>query len=232
VQIVVNHVTRMRSPRVCVAGIEQDTLTHVRPTTPPDIPIPRTLLRSEGGPFGPGALVDLGEARPASQRPEVEDHRVDVAQAQHIEDLPDERYLDVLESVKHPSIAAAFGADLCEIRSRKFAVPIGRGQCSLAVLQVKPPRLYIAWEKLFLDMTDSDGVTAQLRVTDARFYEPDQMTIRTDLVHDVRRRLAGKVHTYAMLGLAHAIHDDDGGDVHWLQCNGVCLADRPVGDSP
>lgn len=231
-QIVVNHVTRMRSPRICVAGIAQDALTHVRPTTPPEAPILRSLLRSEGGPFGPGALVDLGAVAPAGQCPEVEDHLVDMAQAQHVEDLSDERYLNVLESVKHRSIATAFGTDLREIRSRKFAVPLGRGQCSLAVLQVKPPRLYIAWEKLFLDITDSDGVTAQLRVTDARFYEPDQMTIRTDLVRDIRRRLARKVHTYAMLGLAHAIHDDDGGDVHWLQCNGVCLADHPVGDSP
>jgi hypothetical protein len=86
-------------------------------------------------------------------------------------------------------------------------------------------------ERFFGRLADV-GIQRLLRVTDARFYEPDQMTIRTDLVHDVRRRLAGKMHTYAMLGLAHAIHDDDDGDVHWLQCNGVCLADRPVGDSP
>jgi hypothetical protein len=68
-------------------------------------------------------------------------------------------------------------------------------------------------------------------VTDARFYEPDHRTVKTDIVKNVSRRVARGAQTYAMLGLAHAI-PDDGADLHWLQCNGICLADRAVSDVP
>lgn len=69
-------------------------------------------------------------------------------------------------------------------------------------------------------------------MTDARFYEPDHETVKTDLVESVSRRLASGVKAYAMLGLARAMWDEDGGNVHWLQCNGICLADRAVRDVP
>jgi hypothetical protein len=63
VQIVVNHLTRMRGERICVAGIDMQTGEHVRPTTSAAAPLTRRLLRSNGGPFEVGAVVDLGSAR-------------------------------------------------------------------------------------------------------------------------------------------------------------------------
>jgi hypothetical protein len=70
-RIVVNHVTRMSSPRICVAGIDPETIKHVRPTTPQTDPITRNLLREEGGPFGMGAVVDLGATVPEPTSPET-----------------------------------------------------------------------------------------------------------------------------------------------------------------
>jgi hypothetical protein len=230
-QIVVNHVTRMRAPRICVAGIETNTLEHVRPTTRATEPITRALLRSEGGPFGPGALVDLGDVVSEGVRPEVEDHRFATARARHVEDLGDELYLKVLDNVKHDGLETAFGPDVREIRPRKLAVPAGRGERSLAVIEVETPRLYIdSWGKLFLDV--EEDIEAKLRVTDIRFYEADQDAVDREVVEDVSGRLLNGVKTYAMVGLARAMQDQDAGDVHWLQCNGLCLADRAVGDVP
>jgi hypothetical protein len=83
-QIVVNHVTRMEAPRICVAGFEARELEHVRPTTPPTDPITRKLLREEGGPFGMGAVVDLGAVASVPSPPEVEDHRFKTANARHL----------------------------------------------------------------------------------------------------------------------------------------------------
>jgi hypothetical protein len=218
--------------RICVAGIEKDTFKDVRPTTPKADPITRKLLRSEGGPFGPGAVVDIGHVVQDGQRPEVEDHRFVTTQARHIEDLSDESYLAVLDDVRHDSIEAAFGSDLHEIRPRKLAVPAGRGKRSLAVVEVEMPKLYIDdWGNLYLDVDDG-GTEAKLRVTDVRFYEPDHKTIKGDVVENARARLASGVQTYAMIGLARAMWDKDGGDVHWLQCNGICLTDEAVGDVP
>lgn len=218
--------------RICVAGIEKDTLAHVRPTTPRTDLITRELLRSEGGPFGPGALVDLGPVIPEGQRPEFEDHRFVTKQARHVEDISDERYLALLADVQHDSITGAFGAEIHEVRPRKLAVPAGRGERSLAVIEIHAPEVYInRWGNLYVDIEGAD-TKANLRVTDVRFYEADHKTVKRDVMETVRGRLASGVKTYAMLGLARPMWDDDGGQVHWLQCNGLCLADRAVSDLP
>jgi hypothetical protein len=230
-QIIVNHVTRMSESRICVAGVERETLRDVRPTTPKTDPITRQLLRSEGGPFGPGAVVDLGRVTPEGQRPEVEDHRFVPANARHVEDLSDGPYLKLLEDIRQDGIEVAFGPDIREIRPTKLGVPAGRGLRSLAVVGVKTPKLYVDnWGKLYLDVNDG-STKAKLRVTDVRFYKSDQR-IKADVVKNVAARLSGGVKAYVMVGLARAMWDKDGGDVHWLQCNGICLVDHAVGDVP
>jgi hypothetical protein len=92
------------------------------------------------------------------------------------------------------------------------------------VLQIKFGNLYL---KL-----DAPNTPVDLRVTDVRFYEPDHATIRRDLVTDVSARIASGVPVHAMLGLARAMADSDGGYVHWLMANALCLADRAVADVP
>lgn len=169
-QIIVNHVTRMRAPRICVAGIDERTRRHIRPITPRSDPLTRELLRSQGGPFGPGAVVDIGALAAQGRPPEVEDHRFAASQARHVEDLADDAYLTALGKVARGSVVEAFGPALREVRPRKLAVPAGRGECSLAVVEVRCPRLHIdGWGKLRLDLDDGH-VSARLPVTDARFY--------------------------------------------------------------
>lgn len=229
-QIIVNHVTRMASPRICVAGIDAATFQHVRPVTPSTDLITRALLRENGGPFGAGALVDLGTVLACPNAPETEDHEFATAQAKRIEDLSDDVYLELLGQVSDEDVPTAFGPDLVEVRPRKLAVPAGRGTRSLAVPVVNP-ELRVKFENLYLKL-DPPNTPAELRVTDVRFYEADHKTVKRDIVDDVNGRLASGVTAYAMLGLARAMHDNDGGDVHWLMANGLCLADRAVGDVP
>ena len=93
------------------------------------------------------------------------------------------------------------------------------------------PRLQIEFDNLFLKL-DTSSLTATIRVSDYRFYESDHETIRRDVVNDVRRRISAGVPLYGMLGLARAVEDAEAGYVHWLMVNGLCLADRPVGDKP
>ncbi len=231
-QIVLNHVTRMHVPRICVAGIEPKTLAPIRPTTPKTDLITRDLLRVNGGPFGPGALVELGDVVPEGKPPEVEDHRFETKQARHVEDLSDERYLAILDGVAQDSLDFAFEPDLREIRPGKFAVPAGHGENSLAVVPAEAAELRIDWEKLYLYL-QIGGAQAKLRVTDARFYEFDDFALNAGLVAGVNRRLKSGVAAYAMLGLARALYDKRADEyLHWVQCNGLCLADRAVADLP
>jgi hypothetical protein len=235
-RIVVNHVTRMSSPRICVAGINPETFEHVRPTTRQTDPITRTLLREEGGPFGMGAVVDLGEIVPKPSPPETEDHLFRAAGARHVEDLAGSDFLELLDEVSAPDLASAFGSALERV-GWKYAVEVGCGERSLAVVRPNK-RLILAVDdkfgkrKLQLQFSDLDP-PAYLPVTDVRFYEEDQATIETSVVEDVARRLRRRVDAFLMLGLARAYQaTNDDRERHWLQLNGLCLTDNPVGDTP
>jgi hypothetical protein len=86
--------------------------------------------------------------------------------------------------------------------------------------------------RLQLRLNDVDPPT-YLPVTDVRFYEADQETIKTALVDDVSRRLKSGVDAFLMLGLARAYRaSKDDRERHWLQLNGLCLVDKPTDDLP
>ena len=169
-QIVVNHVTRMKTEeRIWVAGIDVATFENVRPVTPKTDLITRQMLRENGGPFGPGAVVDLGEVESCPSPPETEDHRFETPAARHLEDLTDDEYLALLEEVRDEDLPTAFGPALIEVRPGKLAVKAGEGTCSLAVVQVADPILHIKFGNLYMKF-DTPETQAEVRVTDVRFY--------------------------------------------------------------
>ncbi len=222
----------MTGRRICVAGIETATYRHVRPVTPRgDDFLTRMLLRENGGPFGAGALVDIGSVVAVPNAPETEDHEFDATRAKRVSDVDGESYLELLGALGEADVQAAFGSALVEVRPRKFAVPVGCGERSLAVVPAVRPELSVKSGKLYLRL-NAPATPADPRVTDVRFYTAD-LTIERDVVDDVNRRLAAGTRAYAMLGLARAIRDNaTGQDLHWLMANGLCLADRAVGDRP
>jgi hypothetical protein len=221
----------MTGSRICVAGIDTLTYRHVRPVTPPGDLLTRVLLRENGGPFGAGALVDVGSVVACPTAPETEDHEFDMMRAKRVSDVDEETYLDLLRALAETDIQAAFGSELIEVRPRKFAVPAKCGERSLAVVPAAVAELCIRSDKLYLRL-NSPVKLAEVRVTDVRFYTAD-LAIRRNVVKDVNRRLAAGIRAYAMLGLARAIPDDAAEqDLHWLMANGLCLADRAVGDVP
>jgi hypothetical protein len=192
------------------------------------------LLTDNGGPVEIGASINLGDVSPVPSPPESEDHRVRTRDLERVRTLDDDEYLDVLEAASEPDLETAFGIDL-ERRGWKYAVESGRGTTSLAV--IKPRRrvdldVDDRFGKLQLRFNDADPPT-YLGVTDLRFVETDNQTIRREVVEDVHERLRRGVGVYVMLGLARAFraeHDDR--DRHWLQVNGLCLEDRPLSGAP
>jgi hypothetical protein len=232
-KIVINHATRMEAPRVCVAGIDLSTLEHIRPTTPPGDPITRKLLREEGGSFGVGALVDIGTITPDPSPPEVEDCLFNIDQVQFEKDLSGEDFLELLTEMCAVNLGSAFGPELERVR-RTYAVEAGNGGSSLAVLRAENrPVLEInRYGELRLWYNDAEP-SAYLSVKDVRFFEADHKTIRTRAVDDVNRRLRRGVDAFLMLGLTHLwSKPGETHERHWLQLNGLCLADRAVGDVP
>jgi len=234
-RIVINHLTRMTAPRICVAGVDVESKTHLRPVTGPSLPLTRDLLAEHGGPFDVGALVDLGETKPRPERPEVEDALFDPAGARQVARLSGEEYLHLVDAVACDSLEEAFGPDL-QRRGWKYAVDRGEGECSLACVRAAPgTELEIDDRfdrKLQLRFRDAESLTFA-SVNDVRFYEADHKTIRGDLVDAVADRLRDGVRAWVCFGLARAYKaPSDDAERHWLQVNGLCLEDHPLGGFP
>jgi len=232
-QVVVNHLTRMTAPRMCVAGINPETGRHIRPTTASSDPITRSLFDEEGGPFGVGTLVELGEVRANPSRPESEDHLFTTASALAVRQLEADDYLELLGGVAEDDLGSIFGHDL-ERRGRSFAIEEGNGTVSLGVLRVQQtPDLEVdGYGKLRLKLDDIEE-PAHLGVTDIRFVEADHSTLKRDVIDDVQQRMQRGVDLFLVVGLARAfIATGDDRRRHWLQVNGICMEDRPVGDRP
>jgi hypothetical protein len=229
-QIVLNHVTRMAAPRICIAGVERKSGRHVRPTTAPTELLTRRLLTAEGGFVTPGAVVELGAATTTPNPPEVEDCRVSLDAIRSAGQLDGARYLTLLERVAEESLEAIFG-DVLVRPGRNFAVEPGHGIASLGVLRVRtPPELEVdGYGKVAVRLTEYEPA-AYVKVTDVRFVEADHRTAMSDRIDDVNGRVAGGVPAYLMVGLSRPF--PAARNLHWLQVNGICLADRPLGERP
>jgi Dual OB-containing domain len=234
-RIIVNHLTRMDSPRICIAGFDAASGRHLRPVTDPGQPLTRALLAESDGPFELGAVVELGETKPRPERPEVEDVLFDPRKARRVGKVDADDYLKLLDDAGEDSLEDAFGPDL-QRREWRYAVDAGEGRCSLGCVRAKrPPTLEVDkrfGEKLQLRLNDSDR-PAYVPVNDLRFYQADHRTLRHDSIEDVQGRLRRGVAVWVTFGLARAFRAS-GDEVkrHWLQVNGLCLEDSPLGAAP
>ncbi|HTW42879.1 MAG TPA: hypothetical protein VMD79_11240 [Solirubrobacteraceae bacterium] len=232
-RVVVNHLTRMDAPRICVAAIAPDTGKHVRPTTDRGNPLTRALLAENGGPLALGTLIELGETTPTPEPPQTEDCLFRPDGMQVIGRLSPNRYLELLRQHAQHRVLAIFGDEL-ERHGRSYAVEKGCGAASLGILRThRAPDLKVdRFGKLRLHLKDASP-SAFLPVTDVRFVEADHKSIRSDVVADVSARMQRGVQVLLMVGLARGFQrSEDDSERHWLQVNGICMADRPLGDQP
>jgi hypothetical protein len=213
-EIIVNHLTRMKAPRICIAGIESGTSRHVRPTTGPASPLTRSILAQQGGPFRLGAVLDLGPATPQPSLPETEDHRFQPRRARLVRQLDADEYAQELYGRAHEDVETIFGPALAR-HDWNYAVDQGTGDRSLGILLVQRRADLTADEsfgkpRLRLRLNDSEK-PAFLSVADLRFWEADHATVKLNVVEDVRRRMRQGVETILMLGLARAFKGHDEG---------------------
>jgi hypothetical protein len=228
-QIVLNHITRMKSSRICIAGIEVGTKRHLRPVTSRNDPMTRALLADEGGSIQLGAGVELGQTTATPNRPETEDHLCQTRNFEALGVLSDQEYLDLLGKVDDDDLATAFGQGLLR-NGHTYAMEAGGGDYSLACVRAGAyDRLSIDFGTLHLRAFGG----ARISVTDVRFFESDQKTLRADVISNVNARLRRGVGAYLMLGLSRPwARPDEDEEFHWLQLNGICLEDSPLGAAP
>lgn len=231
-QIVVTHLTRMRHPYICVAGVDKNW-EHRRPVLVDSDgghkQLERNLLRSEGGHFELGAVVDLGNAQPQPTPPEVEDVVFAPVAVTAVKTFDPADFQRVLDGLAVDSLRTIFGSDLERLSPTAAAVPEGCGEASLGVVKLDEAGLQVKSEfekQVRFDFEDPDLGELSLKVTDLRLWESDQETPATDAVDRIKNHLDGCL---IAVGLGRA-YDADAypGLKHYLQVNNIFPRDNPL----
>lgn len=231
-RVAITHLTRMRNGHVCVAGVDIDTLRHVRPVLPA-----RQLgvreLAPRGGPFDLATVVELGNVTPAPAPPAVEDHRFHPWQAAPLVSIPGPAYWDLLTQLARPKLRAIFGAQLRPHGAGGAAMPEGTGVASLGCLAPKErPRLRVIRKSdgsAALRMWLSDGeVNASVSVTDLRLYRADRETPDPEAVKYAQARLERGERVLLSVGLTRPFARPGEAPAHWLQVNNVHFESSPA----
>lgn len=232
-QIVVTHLTRMRHPYICVAGVDKKG-EHRRPVLVDSDgghkQLERNLLRSEGGHFELGAVVDLGNAQPQPTPPEVEDVIFAPVAVTAVKTFDPADFQRILDRLAEDSLRTIFGPDLERLSPTAAAVPEGRGEASLGVLKLTEAGLQVESEfgkqAMRFNFEDPDLGELSLKVTDLRLWESDHETPATDAVDRIKNHLDG---CHIAVGLTRAREVSSyPGPRHWLQVNNIFPRNNPL----
>ena len=217
-QILVNHLTRMQPGYICVAGVDVNTLGHVRPVLP-RARLTTDLLRGNGGPLDIASVVDLGPTVYAGSAPEA---------AWLFDDDPGD-YWELLNQMARESLVAIFGPVL-EQEEGSCTLDVGEGHASLGCLAPEErPWLYVDHRGTVRMVLECTTPSSDLAVADLRLYERDHRTPRRDLVAGAQRRIESGVEVILSVGLTRPWRKrDDTAERHWLQVNNIHLQDDPL----
>lgn len=228
-RILISHLTRMTYPRICIAGIEENTGIHVRPITGRK----DTLEFSQvGSLFQLGRLIDVGWNLQRPNPPEVEDCYFKPSNVTRVTDLGQFDFWQSLEVVAESSLNAIFGDEL-HPSGRTLAIPNGRGIASLGELRAKNVRLVVEkWDgvaKLRMTFDDTQARSGlRVAVTDLRFFKPvdGQFVVQEDVVDFINQKLTSVQEVILSVGLSRAFAEKN--NEHWLQVNGIHLESDPL----
>lgn len=225
-RIVTNHLTRMATGYVCVAGIDLDTGEHVRPVLRGRIE--QRFSGALGGPFDIGSVVDLGRVQYVGEPPETEDHRFDLHGIYSAGHLRGDRFWDVLQHTARSTFGEIFGSQL-RPNGRTLAVDEGYGQASLGLLVPEtPPRLIedrYGGVRLEAQAGDFSG---SFPITDLRMHDRN-FAIDQRAVARIRQKLTRRVPVILGVGLTRPWQKPgDSKPYHWLQINNFHFADEPL----
>jgi hypothetical protein len=224
-EILVNHLTRMRGGHVCVAGLAADG-HHVRPVLEIGR-LRRESIREHGGPFGLGAVVELGRPRPRPAPPEVEDCVFDLGSTRVKAMTDPTSFWHRLEESSSASLTEIFGGTLTR-DGRTASMPVGTGTASLGIYRPQDPiRIDRSFGKLRVVFSAGELGALSLPLTDLRLYNLESEEIderRLELLEDRARRNA----VLLSMGLSRPWAREGQQPRHWLQVNNVHLDDNPL----
>ena len=235
-RIVVNHLTRMRGGYVCVAGVDPDTLEHVRPVLQ-HAALPFDLLARYGGPFDIARIVELGTPRPTPERPHVEDYVIVPSHARSRQSLPADKFWLLLRRLSKTGLREIFGSELKSLGQSSCGTDPGKGEASLGCFRpARTPQLcYLpkgpsGRPRVRIGICDGQFEVLP-SVTDIRLYQEDHITPDRACVERISHRLQSGEAVILGVGLTRAFagsaeHKTE--PAHWLQVNNIHLESDPT----
>jgi hypothetical protein len=214
---------------VCVAGVCPEAGTHVRPCLPFSVRCRRDVLATCGGPFGIGAVVEIGATQSSGTPPAIEDHVIDLAKVKCVGNMSANDFWSLLLANAKAGLTDLFGPDL-EQQNGGAAVDTGKGSASLGLLIPSTPPIPTvdSYDKIRVPLHD-DVMQLNPSLTDLRFWRDDHKTPKTEAVESVASRVESGVDVLVAVGLGREWkRPGDSRQRHWLQVNGIHLADDPL----
>lgn len=225
-EIVVNHLTRMAAPRICVAGLNVETRSHVRPVVIGGR-LDASMLAENGGLFALGAQIALANPSPRPSPPEVEDVAFSVESSEWLARLSGPDFWGVLAEVSRPALGSIFGGAL-ERDGNTASLPEGVGDASLGVLRPAGRlSMVVSFGKPRLELYDADLGQLSVPITDLRLFHADSGELRPDRFNLMADRLRRR-DCLLSVGVGHVWAREAGEPRHWLQINNVHLDDNPL----
>lgn len=231
-EIIINHLTRMKAGFMCVAGIDSQTREHIRFETSARRMEISMLARNEG-PFDIGNRIFFKELSPCGVKPHVEDHIYRPEFAHLVETVSGEQFWELLCSVSQTRLRDIFGEELDQIGSRSCGTQEGKGEASLGCLSPKLARnlrIERLWgrQRIRVDVCDEDFIM-DLGVTDIRLYQDDHVTPNPKIIEDLANKIQHSDGIMLSVGLGRAYAPKEGSDrFHYLQVNNIHLKENPV----
>jgi hypothetical protein len=173
--VIITDVTRMKPPRVCIAGYFESDLKPVRPTILFE-GIKEEFLYQEGELIiKPFSIVEFRFLRHEPDPPHTEDWVIDPNYKRLVGRIEVEERIDFLEKIKDQCIEKIFGADIYHAEEGGYYVKKGEGARSLGTI-IPCQISYISYRELEqakwdyrITLVDQCGKEYRLPITDLEF---------------------------------------------------------------
>jgi hypothetical protein len=227
--ILINHLTRMNHPNYCIAGIDIDRKTHVRPELK-NGRITDIYLGKKRGPFSIGSIVEIPDLDLNPEKPQSENARFRAQRVRVIQKLSSSEFWNYLNEYAKKNLEEIFTElNYEEKNNGRFGtfVKPREGNVSLGILKTKNLMLYSsptggASIKLRAVLRENNR-QIDLSVTDYRLYEDDFITPKFELFKKYEE-LAIKEDLMICVGLTKLYNEK----YHWLQVNNIYFKNGPI----
>ncbi len=221
-QIVINHLTRMKPGFFCAAGVELESTLHVRPLFHGHLTT--DLLARNGGRFSLGAHLELGQTRFAGRVPEIEDRTFEPEQLQKLGQLDHRQLFDLCAELAVECLEEIF-TDAIKPCGSTAAIDEHCGLRSLGCLWISGASLtttaFDQTPQIRLNF-EHWGRTLSVPVTDLRLYSNDYHTLNHQALEACQDALRARRSTLLCVGISRPYRKSDSDAAkHWLQVNNI-----------